>query len=559
MVFDAFETAIGGCRLRLCRRRRRRAVRMVTVGLVGLGAAATMRVVGVDAAFAELSARTVTNTGNSNHYGYGVTLANSDKTRVIGYAQGDRVDVDELDIAGPPETFTSTDFPGGSAANTGSYESLGNSVDVDVVDGSDIIVGEPQFTTGSSEGRVWVMDYTPSTRTIGTPTELTFPTGTPPKSCGDRVAIRGDVAVVRCRDNAGTAHEIYIFERDNANVWQRVLNKSTPGTVSNNNMYGNSIGLVLSSSGKYIVAISDHLDNNGHGQVEMCTRDTTTALGTTTPGAWTCAPLLSPSSTPAPSPGGGTPSVSFGRYLCMDDVYMMVGAPGDGANGADGSYYVYKRDSNDAYQDESQQLTVTEGSPERCTMKGDYFAAYTINGAGLGNGDAFYVFEKDSSGIWNEKLFAHDPDCQQGFSGTDFDTGFVIIDDTTSSPFENYVRLEAGCTMYANPNVARPSSYPTGRQTGAIFTFNIEEIPSGSPGGGLGGGSGSGSGSGTGSNSDDLSDDEVAGIAVGCVAFIALIIIFICVRRRKSQPAYVVPAPASGRQQQQPQVIVLQS
>ena len=197
------------------------------------------------------------------------------------------------------------------------------------------------------------------------------------------------------------------------------------------------------------------------------------------------------------------------------------------------------------YQDESQQLTVTEGSPERCTIKGNYFAALTINGAGLGNGDAFYVFEKDSAGTWNEKLFAHDPDCQMAFQGRSFDTGFVIIDDTTSSPSEDYVRLEAGCEAYANPNVARPSTYPTGRQTGAIFTFNI--------------GSGSGSGSGS-SKSDDLSDDEIAGIAVGCVAFIALIIIFICVRRRKSQPAYVVPAPASGRQQQQqPQVIVLQS
>jgi phage-related minor tail protein len=87
MVFDAFETAIGGCRLRLCRRRRRRAVRMVTVGLVGLGAA-TVGVVGVDAAFAEVSERRVTSFGNSGHYGYGAVTAVSDATRVVTYAQG---------------------------------------------------------------------------------------------------------------------------------------------------------------------------------------------------------------------------------------------------------------------------------------------------------------------------------------------------------------------------------------------------------------------------------------------------------------------------------------
>ena len=488
---------------------------------------------GVNAAFAELSTRTVTSTGNSNHHGYGVTLANSGKTRVIGYNQGDRVDVDEMDTAGAPTTFTSSNFPGGTASNTGSYESLGYSVDVDVVNASDIIVGEPRFTTGTQEGRVWVSAYTPSTRTIGTVSALTFPTGTPPKNCGDRVAIRGDVAVVRCNDNAGLAHEIYVFERTGANTWQRVLNKSTPNTPATNNMYGNSIGVVLSSSGKYIVVISDHLGNSGNGQVEICTRatTTTTALGSTATGTWTCAFTTSPSTTAAPSVGGAPANVWFGRYVCMDDVYMMVGAPGDGANGADGSYYVYKRDSNDVYQDESQQLTVTQGSPVQCTIKGNYFAAFAINGAGVGSlgpNDAFYVFEKDSAGTWNEKLFVHDSDCQMGWEASSYDTAFVIIDDTTSSPSENYVRLEAGCIAYANPNVARPSSYPTGRQTGAVFTFNIEGVSGG----------GAGSGSGTASGSDDLRDDEIAGIAVGCVAFVAaVILVFACCRRRRRSDA----------------------
>jgi hypothetical protein len=305
-------------------------------------------------------------------------------------------------------------------------------------------------------------------------------------------------------------------------------------------MYGNSIGVTLSSSGKYIVVISDHLGNSGNGQVEICTRATTTtaALGSTAAGTWTCAFTTSPSTTAAPVVGGGPANVWFGRYVCMDDVYMMVGAPGDGANGADGSYYVYKRDSNDVYQDESQQLTVTQGSPVECTIKGNYFAAFAINGAGVsvgfGNSDAFYVFEKNSTGTWNEKLFLHDSDCQGGgWQGSSYDTSFVIIDDTTSSPYwDNFVRLEAGCTTYANTQFATPASYPTGRQTGAVFTFNIEQVPGG------GAGSGSGSGSGTASGSDDLGDGDIAGIAVGCVAFVAaVILVFACCRRRRRSDA----------------------
>lgn len=531
---------------------------MMAIGLVGLGAA-TVGIVGVDATFAEVSERRGTSFGNSGHYGYGAATAVSDATRVVTYAQGDRVDVAQLGVQGAPTTFTPTDFPGGTATNAGSNgESFGHSVDVDVIDGSDIIVGEPQFTSSGSnnEGRVWVTTYDPSTRAIGTPAALTFPAG--PRNCGDRVVIRGDVAVVRClaADNV-SGHEIYIFERDSSNAWQRVLNKSTPATPADNNMYGNTIGVVLSSSGKYIVAISDHLGNNEDGQVEMCTRDTTTttALGTTTnTGAWSCTQVLSPSSTAVVPPGGSTGSVSFGRYFCMDDVYMMIGAPGDAANGADGSYYVYKRDSNDVYQDESQQLTITEGSPVHCTLKGDYLAVLSING--VSSNDAFYVYEKDSSDAWNEKLLLHDPDCSMAWKYTDNNIAFAINDDVTSDVGTDYIRLEAGCHTYANPNVARPTSYPQYRETGAVFTFNLEEIPSGGPDGGAG----------SGSKSDDLSDDEIAGIAVGCVAFIALLVVFVCIRRRRNssanQPAYVVttPAPASGRQQQQqPQVIVLQS
>jgi hypothetical protein len=141
--------------------------------------------------------------------------------------------VAQLGVQGAPTTFTPTDFPGGTAANAGSSESFGRSVDVDVIDGSDIIVGEPQFTSSGSnnEGRVWVTTYDPSSRAIVTPAALAFPTGTPPKNCGDRVAIRGDVAVVRCSANTGSSHEIYIFERDSSNAWQRVLNKSSPSPV----------------------------------------------------------------------------------------------------------------------------------------------------------------------------------------------------------------------------------------------------------------------------------------------------------------------------------------
>ena len=474
---------------------------MMAIGLVGLGAA-TVGVVGVDATFAEVSERRVTSFGNSGHYGYGAATAVSDATRVVTYAQGDRVDVAQLGVQGAPTTFTPTNFPGGTAANAGSSESFGHSVDVDVIDGSDIIVGEPQFTSSGSnnEGRVWVTTYDPSTRVIGTPAALAFPAG--PKNCGDRVVIRGDVAVVRCLANTGSGREIYIFERDSSNAWQRVLNKSTPTTPADNNMYGNTIGVVLSSSGKYIVAISDHLGNNEDGQVEMCTRDTTTALGTT--GAWSCTHVLSPSSTAVVPPGMSTGNVWFGRYFCMDDVYMMIGAPGDAANGADGSYYVYKRDSNDVYQDESQQLTITEGSQVHCTLKGDYLAVLSYGGAGPGN-DAFYVYEKDSSDAWNEKLLLHDPDCFMAWRAYDNDIAFAINDDVTSDVTADYIRLEAGCHIYANPNVARPTSYPQHRQTGAVFTFNLEEIPSGGPGGGAG----------SGSKSDDLSDDEIAGIAVG--------------------------------------------
>jgi hypothetical protein len=175
----------------------------------------------------------------------------------------------------------------------------------------------------------------------------------------------------------------------------------------------------------------------------------------------------------------------------------------------------------------------------------------TSNG-GTGTADAFYVFEKDSSDSWNEKIRVLDSDCNN-FGGS-FHKGYYIDDDTTGS--YNHVRLLAGCTSYANPNL---SSQPTNGNAGVIFGYDIGSLPPGS-GSGSGSGSDSGSGSGSGSGSDKLADGEIAGIAVGCIAFAVLVALFLICRRRKRQPIYVASGAATGQQRQpQPQVIVVQA
>ena len=486
--------------------------------------------------------------GDSTSYGYTYAMRESDGKYVVGYQSGDRADffVDRNAGASPGASVSLTPPLPTSQYTSGS--SFGHTVDIH--HNGWLIVGESTWASGSSvnppEGRAVIYEIGNSGTVSTTPTILRPATPASYNVCGSAVRTVGDMAVFKCEDSGGPS-SIHIFEYASS-AWSETQVITATGPTSSGEA-AISIDIVQQPTGLYFLAIGD-ASRNTHGQVKIYER-TGTPLGSAN--GWT---LLQTIDSPSVLANGG--GVGFGRFLYFEDNYAYIGAPQDNDGSLGSSVYIFKWDVASTSYTQRTRLTVPSGymigTFGAINGLAGFLAAYYMNTQG---NSGIFVFERDGiSDTWNELIRINQPyecDTNAGSFGGTGDGG-IALDTTASGEFQ--VRAAVmGCSGGRNSALSPQPSYTSqNHQPGSIFTYNL--FPSAGGGGGGGGGAGGG-GIGslptTNDDDDELEDGQIAGIAVGCIAFAVLsFVVYFCRRRRQQQNTQQFVATT------QPQVIIVQ-
>jgi hypothetical protein len=154
-------------------------------------------------------------------------------------------------------------------------------------------------------------------------------------------------------------------------------------------------------------------------------------------------------------------------------------------------------------------------------------ASYTTTA----NENGIYVFKRDaSSGQWGEyKRILQPGECGDGAFGNTGDGAIVL---------EN-VFLSVGCNRAPNSDLSPIPQYVPLHQPGSVLTYDTSASGSYDQGPGP-----TGYGAATVDDDDDDDDDddldkgEIAGIAIGCIAFAVIVLFFYltCRRKRRESP-----------------------
>jgi len=460
-----------------------------------------------------------TRRGNSGAYGYAYSMRHDGGRYVMGYQEGTRVDfIPEREATGAPATVSPP------TPLTVGDDSWGHAVDVGA---NWMIVGEPAWTSNSGqppEGRAVMYDLA-SFEATGMSYVLT-PSGSR-TICGSQVRTVNDYALVKC-DNSGTDSTIHIFEISYdipPATWIETQVIVTTG-------FG-SIDMISQNTGTVFFAFGAP-ETNTHGDVVIYKRD---GSATAQPNSWSeLQNIPSPSNTASTS----SASVYFGAYVHMHSYDIFVGAPNDDDGGLGSSVYVYTWSVSAGEYELADRLTVPSGHMigthgDIAGSNGLLAASYTTTSNELG----IYVFKRDdSTGVWGDFLRIPKPDeCGDGAFGSTGDGAIVL---------EN-VFLSVGCNRAENSQLSPTPDYVPQHQPGSVLTYDLmADTSSGSTGDGAATDAAT-------DDDDDLSKGEIAGIAIGCIAF-AVIVLFICRR-------FICPRESPRTQQQprqQPQVVVVQ-
>jgi len=463
-----------------------------------------------------------TRRGNSGAYGYAYSMRHHGGQYVMGYQEGTRVDfIPEREATGAPATVSPP------TPLTAGDDSWGHAVDVGA---KWMIVGEPAYTSNSAQppaGRAVTYDLA-SFQSTQMAYVLT-PSGSRTQ-CGSKVRTVNDYALVKC-DNTGTDSTIHIFEFSVATPpasWVETQVIETTGF--------DSIDMISQNTGTVFIAFGAAAANT-NGEVVIYKRDGS-AIGQQN--SWSeLQNIPSPSNTRAVSDA----SVSFGAYVHMHSYDIFVGAPNDDDGGLGSSVYVYTWSVSAGEYELADRLTVPSGHMigthgDIAGSNGLLAASYTTTSNELG----IYVFKRDdSTGVWGDFLRIPKPDeCGDGAFGSTGDGAIVL---------EN-VFLSVGCNRAQNSQLSSAPDYVPQHQPGSVLIYDVSSAPSS-------GSTGDGAATDAATDDDDDDDDdlskgEIAGIAIGCIAF-AVIVLFICRR-------FICPRESPRTQQQplqQPQVVVV--
>jgi hypothetical protein len=338
-----------------------------------------------------------------------------------------------------------------------------------------------------------------------------------------------DYALVKC-DNTGTDSTIHIFEFSYAippGQWVETQVIVTTGF--------DSIDMISQNTGTVFFAFGA-AEANTHGEVVIYKRDGS-AIGTAN--SWSELQNI-----PSPSNTASTSSVSFGAYVHMHSDDIFVGAPNDDDGDLGSSVYVYTWSVSAGEYELADRLTVPSGHMigthgDIAGSNGLLAASYTTTSNEVG----IYVFKRDdSTGVWGDFLRIPKPDeCGDGAFGNTGDGAIVL---------EN-VFLSVGCNRAENSQLSPTPDYVPTHQPGLVLIYDVSSAPSS-------GSTGDGAATAAAATDDDDDDDddlskgEIAGIAIGCIAFAVIVLcicrLFIC--RRESPWTQQQP-------QQQPQVVVV--
>ena len=261
-------------------------------------------------------------------------------------------------------------------------------------------------------------------------TEITASNGSADDEFGVSVAIDGDFAIVGAEDFPSNDRDgiVYLFERDADGNWSEEAFFDRTGT-------GDGLGDEVEISGSTAAAIAPE------GRYTLM-------LERGAGGGWSEGPSVAPS--------GPVVTDDFGRSIGLSGDYLFVGAPRDDhAGSSTGAAYIFERSSGVWPATETVKLVASDASA------GDQFGAsvavsgtYAVVGApyraeaGPRVPGAVYVFERDSSGTWNE---------------------VAIL--TTSEPVTDLelgrtVAIDGGTIAASSPNYSEVASF-----AGAVFVF----------------------------------------------------------------------------------------
>ncbi|WP_271783421.1 T9SS type A sorting domain-containing protein [Aquimarina algiphila] len=255
---------------------------------------------------------------------------------------------------------------------------------------------------------------------------------------GFSVAISGKYAVIGARNTDGSGNNqndigaAYVFERNANGIWieRQKLTASDPIAFDD---FGN--GLAIDDDNILIGAPGvDVNDISFVGGVYVFSRNSN--------GVWEETQKITPSE---------LDDGSFGRSIAIDGNKAIVGYFDDGLSqliDRQGSAYIYEKDSNGTWN-QAQKIVASDGTEkdlfggsvaieDNYIVVGAYSDKDEQDPAATINRGSIYIFERNSSGIWNEKQkiipsFHSLPDKLFGFS-VSINNGFIAV----GAPFEDF-------------------------------------------------------------------------------------------------------------------------
>ncbi len=214
---------------------------------------------------------------------------------------------------------------------------------------------------------------------------------------GSSVSISSDYAIIGAYRDDGYTGSVYVFQRNMSGTWNEIQKLTASDAAS-----GDRFGVSSSISGDYAIigASTNDDDGSSSGSAYIFERNTS--------GTWNEVQKLTASDAAAAD--------VFGRFVSISGGNAIVSAYQDDDDGNDsGSAYIFERDMSGTWN-QVQKLTASDAAADdrfgfSVSIAGEeaVVGAYQDDDGGSASGSA-YVFKRDMSGTWNQvqKLTASD-------------------------------------------------------------------------------------------------------------------------------------------------------